>query len=56
MSASEVCGIIELLNTLAPSGIKNEKNIHIAKAAKAEVAVLRNNIEKRMATPSHREI
>ena len=50
------CGVMELLITVAPSGTKNEKKIHIAKAARADVAVLRNKIEKRMATPSHNEI
>lgn len=45
-----------LASILAPSETKNEKNIHMANAAKADVAVLRNTIEKSMATPSHREI
>ena len=35
---------------------KNEKKIQTARAARAEVAVLRNNIENRMATPSQNEI
>ena len=41
---------------LAPSETKNEKNIQTANAAKAEVAVLRNKIENKMATPSQNEI
>jgi hypothetical protein len=43
-------------NTLAPSDTKNEKNIQTAKAARAEVAVLRNKIENKMATPSQKEM
>jgi hypothetical protein len=43
-------------NTLAPSETKNEKNIQTANAARAEVAVLRNKIENKMATPSQNEI
>ena len=43
-------------NTLAPSETKNEKNIQTARAARAEVAVLRNRIENKMATPSQNEM
>ena len=48
--------IMALARTLAPRVTKKEKKIHTARAARADVAVLRNKIENRMATPNQKEI
>jgi len=45
-----------LARIFAPMGTKNEKKIQTANAARAEVAVLRNNMENRIATPSQKDI
>lgn len=54
--AAPACGVSALANILAPMDTKKEKNIHTAKAARADVAVLRKMIENKMATPNQKEI
>jgi hypothetical protein len=54
--AATACGVSALANILAPMDTKKEKNIHTAKAASADVAVLRKMIENKMATPNQKEI
>ena len=43
--AAPACGVSALANMLAPMDTKKEKNIQTAKAASADVAVLRKMIE-----------
>ncbi len=42
--------------TVAPIGTKNEKKIHMAKVARADVAMALKTMEKSILRPNHKEM